>query len=69
MSSARHELEELLDVEDVGRILKKKRDAIYKMAERRQIPHYRIGKTLRFSPSAIQAWLAERAARPFSRKG
>jgi len=33
--------------------------SIYKLTERRQIPHLRIGKRIRFDPVVIAAWLKE----------
>lgn len=54
-------LEPLLTVEDLATILRKSPDAVRKMAERRQVPHMRIGRNLRFAPSVIHAWLAEKS--------
>jgi excisionase family DNA binding protein len=60
MSAERHELEQLLTVGELAEKLRKTKVAIYLMAERRQIPHLKIGKSLRFRPSEIEAWLAEK---------
>lgn len=54
-------VEQLLTAEELATLLRKSPDAIYKMAERDQIPHIRIGRCLRFSPSAVNVWIAERA--------
>lgn len=52
---------EVLDVEAVAALLKLGRNAVYDACARGEIPHRRIGKSLRFSKSAILNWLAPRA--------
>jgi excisionase family DNA binding protein len=32
---------------------------VYDLAKRGQIPHYRIGRSVRFDPEKVKAWLDE----------
>ncbi len=66
-------MEELWDVRRVSQYLGIKRSTLYAMIERREIPHYRIGRLARFRQAEIDAWLltkkqeterAKRMARP-----
>lgn len=57
-------LEELLTADELAAKLKTTRGAIYQRVEANTIPFIRIGRSLRFSPSAIEAWLAKGAVRP-----
>jgi len=54
-------MERLLDVEDVAALLRLAPRTIYNLAERRALPVQRVGRRLRFSPSAIERWLAQQA--------
>lgn len=49
------------NVDDVSRYLKVKVKTIYAMV--REIPHYRIGKLIRFKKSEIDAWLESKRER------
>lgn len=49
---------EVLDVEDVGRLLRVGRNTVYELVGRNAIPHRRVGKNIRFSRAAILTWLA-----------
>ena len=66
-------MEELWDIKRVSQYLGIKRSTLYAMIERREIPHYRIGRLARFRQAEIDAWLltkkretekATRMARP-----
>ncbi|HME44724.1 MAG TPA: helix-turn-helix domain-containing protein, partial [Syntrophorhabdales bacterium] len=37
-----------------------KRSTLYTMIERKEIPHYRIGKLARFKPAEIDEWLIKK---------
>ena len=50
-------MEELWDIKRVSQYLGIKRSTLYAMIERREIPHYRIGRLARFRPAEIDAWL------------
>ena len=48
---------------DIGRLsqyLGVKRSTLYTMIERKEIPHYRIGKLARFRPAEIDEWLTKK---------
>jgi excisionase family DNA binding protein len=48
---------------DIGRLahyLGIKRSTVYTMIERKEIPHYRIGRLARFRQSEIDEWLANK---------
>jgi excisionase family DNA binding protein len=49
----------VLDVEQVGTLLRIGRNAVYEAVGRNEIPHRRIGKQIRFSRAAILRWLGE----------
>jgi excisionase family DNA binding protein len=50
-------MEELWDIKRVSQYLGIKRSTLYAMIERKEIPHYRIGRLARFRPVEIDAWL------------
>jgi excisionase family DNA binding protein len=50
--------DDVLDVPGVMKLLGMGRRAVYEGCARGVIPHRRIGKLLRFSRSALLAWLA-----------
>jgi excisionase family DNA binding protein len=54
---------DLLTAEDVCALLKVKKSWLYDTVEAGAIEVIRLGKQLRFQPSAISAYLAERAQR------
>ena len=49
----------LLDVEGVSAYLSIPKSTVYAMSMRAKIPHFHIGKLLRFRKSAIDNWLSE----------
>jgi len=58
----------LLTAEEVAEIIGMRVDYVYALSRRRQIPHLRFGRTLRFRVEAIDSWLraAERGSVPKS---
>ncbi|OPY70841.1 MAG: Helix-turn-helix domain protein [Syntrophorhabdaceae bacterium PtaU1.Bin034] len=50
-------VEELWDIRRVSQYLGIKRSTLYAMIERKEIPHYRIGRLARFRQAEIDAWL------------
>jgi excisionase family DNA binding protein len=54
-------LDRLLTVEEMRRLLNVKKSFIYTLTHQKRIPHYKIGKLLRFRESEINEWLAERS--------
>ncbi len=53
----RGELRNLLKVRDVQEILGLSRSQVYELVARGEIPHYRIGKAIRFDPQDLKDWL------------
>jgi len=56
----------LWDVRDVARFLKMSASWVYHASERGEIPHVRIGASLRFEPAAVREWLRNRSRRGVS---
>ena len=50
----------LLDVDDVAHLLNVAPQTVYKWVRTGYIPHFKLGKCVRFSHSAVLQWLAER---------
>jgi len=50
-------MDELWDIGRLSQYLGVKRSTLYAMIERKEIPHYRIGKLARFRPAEIDEWL------------
>lgn len=50
-------IEELLTVADVMRLLKVKRTWVYEHAKAGDLPHVRLGTTLRFEPEQLREWV------------
>ena len=53
--------EPLWAAEDVARFLKMSKSWVYHASQRGELPHVRIGASLRFDPSSIRAWLRRRS--------
>jgi len=49
---------EVLDVREAAQLLKIGRNALYEAVGRGEVPHRRIGRTIRFSRDALLEWLA-----------
>lgn len=47
-----------LDVQAIARYLGIKPSSIYSMVEEKKVPHYRIGRQIRFKKSEIDEWMA-----------
>lgn len=50
-------LEEFLNIKAIASYLDLKRSTLYTLVEEKRIPHYRIGKQIRFKLSEIEEWL------------
>jgi len=48
---------EFLSVRELSEILNLKADFLYLLVEEGRIPHFRIGRLIRFSPNAIHEWM------------
>ncbi|MGC4115843.1 MAG: helix-turn-helix domain-containing protein [Myxococcales bacterium] len=49
--------ENLWDVRRAARFLAKSSSWVYREAEARRLPHRKIGRTLRFIPAELRAWV------------
>ena len=59
MNRVRKEVEELIAIEELCRILKLKKSYVYLLTHEKKIPHYKINGHLRFRVSDIENWLKE----------
>ncbi len=50
-------MKEFLTIDEVAEYLAIKRSSLYSMVEEKEIPHYRIGRLIRFRKADIDAWL------------
>ena len=55
---------EILTVEEAASLLKMSKKAIYHRVDRKTIPHVRLGGSLRFLRSDLDAWLKEHTVQP-----
>ena len=51
---------EFWNISGLSSFLRVKASTIYAMVERKEIPHYRIGRLIRFRPDDVQKWLEGR---------
>ena len=54
---------DVLVVEDVSRLLRVGRNAVYDLVAKNAIPHCRLGKHIRFSRVAVMQWLSSWSSR------
>jgi excisionase family DNA binding protein len=52
-------LQEFLNIRAMASYLDLKRSTLYTLVEEKKIPHYRIGRQIRFKLSEIEKWLEE----------
>ena len=50
-------LQEFLNIKRVASYLDLKRSTLYSLVEQRLIPHYRVGRQIRFKKSDVDAWM------------
>ncbi len=50
-------MKELLSVDDLSEHLTIKKSNIYSLVEKGEIPHYRIGRLIRFKQADVNAWM------------
>ncbi len=53
-------MDEILTIPEVARYLKMSRAKIYRLVQRREIPHIRIGKNVRIRGSDLARWIEGR---------
>lgn len=54
--------EQLLTVDDLAAKLQLAKQTIYNRVSANEIPHVKIGRSLRFRPSEIERWIIEQTA-------
>lgn len=52
--------EKFLTVEQVAEYLSLSKATVYQWASEKRIPHYRMGRAIRFKQAEIESWLSER---------
>jgi excisionase family DNA binding protein len=52
--------EKFLTVDEVAEYLSLSRATVYQWASEKRIPHYRMGRAIRFKRAEIEAWLLEK---------
>ena len=57
-----------LTVKEVAEILSLSQREIYKLAAMNQIPHFKVGSSVRFDPSTVLVWLEARMLLPNTRR-
>jgi excisionase family DNA binding protein len=61
-------MDELWDVAKLAQYLGMKKSSLYALVERKEIPHYRIGRLARFKPAEIDEWLLTKRCNSDSQK-
>jgi excisionase family DNA binding protein len=51
------ETESFIDVDELAKFLKLKKQTAYHFVATQNIPHYRVGRLLRFKLSEIEEWM------------
>jgi excisionase family DNA binding protein len=57
-----------MTVREVADILSLSQREIYKLAASNQIPHFKIGSSVRFDPATVLLWLEEKRMMPTARR-
>ena len=52
-------MKEILNVDELSEYLGIKKSCLYSKVERKEIPHYKIGRLVRFKRSDIDLWMEE----------
>ncbi len=50
-------MKEFMPVDELSQYLGIKKSSLYSLVEKREIPHYKIGRLVRFKKSEIDAWM------------
>lgn len=61
-------IEPLLSVDDVAAILGVKRDTVYKLINRDDLPGFKVGRLWKFKQNEVDAWVDKQPGRRASRK-
>ena len=57
MNSEKEVIPEFLNIQDLSQFLGIKVSTLYAMVEGKRVPHYRIGRLIRFKRSDIEQWI------------
>jgi excisionase family DNA binding protein len=57
-------MDEILTIPEVARYLKISKAKIYYLVQRREIPHFKIGRNVRVRESDLMKWLEKQKAQP-----
>ena len=52
---------EILTLQEVSKYLRTSRDTIYRMARRKEIPCFKVGRNWRFKKSKVDEWLEKQS--------
>lgn len=55
MSAEEHEKEKILSVSGLAKLMRVSNITIYRAVEAGQLPHYRVGKTIRFNRDEVMS--------------
>lgn len=61
-------IEPLLSVDDVAAILGVKRDTVYKLINRDDLPGFKVGRLWKFKQHEVDAWMDKQPGRRVPRK-
>lgn len=61
-------IEPLLSVDDVATILGIKRDTVYKLISRNDLPGFKVGRLWKFKQNELDAWMNKQPGRRRPRK-
>lgn len=59
---------QLLTIKEASIFLNIKEKTLYSLAAKKQIPHYRIGKIIRFNQGELEAWLESKKVAPIKKE-
>jgi excisionase family DNA binding protein len=48
-----------LNVQEIANYLELRKSSIYSLVEKKGIPHYRVGRLVRFNRAEVDAWMAQ----------
>ena len=57
------EAETMWTVKDLASFLRVSSNAVYKLVERKQVPHIRFNRKVLFDPQSIRNWLSQHSVR------
>ncbi len=58
--------EPFIDVDDLAKFLKMKKQTAYHIVATLNIPHYRVGRLIRFKLSEVEDWMNKNKAEQFN---